>query len=51
MYIPMDGAIAEAKDLKSIDGVIQRISSGCQPLACHDDRAAGLGAEALWASA
>lgn len=29
VYIPMDGAIAEAKDLKSfIDGVIQRISSG-----------------------
>ena len=28
VYIPMDGSIAEAKDLKSfIDGVIQRISS------------------------
>jgi acyl carrier protein len=28
VYIPMDGTIAEAKDLKSfIDGVIQRIAS------------------------
>jgi acyl carrier protein len=28
VYIPMDGSIAEAKDLKSfIDGVIQRIAS------------------------
>jgi acyl carrier protein len=28
VYIPMDGTVAEAKDLKSfIDGVIQRISS------------------------
>jgi acyl carrier protein len=28
VYIPMDGSIAEARDLKSfIDGVIQRISS------------------------
>jgi acyl carrier protein len=28
VYIPMDGSVAEAKDLKSfIDGVIQRIAS------------------------
>ena len=29
VYIPMDGSIAEAKDLKSfIEGVIQRVASG-----------------------